>query len=67
MQNVTCRGGPLGYPESELFPLRNKDQQPHDANQPLLTRRFLIGPNVNMALVADCGNHIDPLPDPADH
>ena len=45
----------------EHFPLRSADQTLHEADQPLLVHSVLIDHKTNLALAADCGDHIDPL------
>lgn len=41
---------------------RGTDQTLHKADQPLLVHRVLIDHKADITLVADCGDHIDPLP-----
>lgn len=45
----------------EHFPLRSADQTLHEADQPLLVHGFRIEHKTNLALAADCRDHIDPL------
>ena len=45
----------------EHFPLRSADQTLHEADQPLLVHGVRIEHKTNLALAADCRDHIDPL------
>ena len=46
----------------ENFLSRGADQALHKADQPLLVHGVLIEHKTDLALTADCRNHIDPLP-----
>ena len=48
--------------DQEHFPLRGADQTIHKLDESVLVHRFLIKHKTNIALAADCRDHIDPLP-----
>ena len=48
--------------DQEHFLLRSTNQTIHKTNQPLLVHGVLIDHKANLALTADCRNHIDPPP-----
>ena len=48
--------------DQEHFPLRGANQTIHKLDESVLVHRFLIKHKTNIALTADCRDHIDPLP-----
>ena len=48
--------------DQKHFLPRGANQTFHEADQPLLVHGVLIEHKTNLALAADCGDHIDPLP-----